>query len=145
MALLDGTYTSPRIVKSDSRGQLWKLLNGAEEHAPPEFGEIYMVTIQPGQSRGNHYHLKANEWFMILRGSARAVLTDPTSGNESSLDLSADEPAMLFVPAGLAHTFTNTDNDASELCMLAYSDQPYSPDDTVPYTQHPRMTQARQS
>ena len=41
MTILERTCTSPRIVKSDSRGQLWKLLSGAEQHTPAEFGEIY--------------------------------------------------------------------------------------------------------
>ena len=134
MTVLDGTYTSPRIVKSDSRGELWKLLNGTEENAPADFGEIYMVTVQPGQSRGGHYHPKANEWFTVLRGSARAVLTDPTSGKERFLELCADQPTMLFVSAGLAHSFTNTGVDGSELWISAYSDRPYDSEDTVRYT-----------
>ena len=133
MAVLDRAYTLPRIVKSDDRGQLWKVLNGAEEHAPAEFGEIYVVTVQPGHSRGGHYHPKANEWFTVLHGSARAVLTDPISSEERLVELSAGDPAMIFVPAGLAHSFTNTGNRGSELWILAYSDQPYDPDDTVIY------------
>jgi dTDP-4-dehydrorhamnose 3,5-epimerase-like enzyme len=138
MTILDRTCSSPRIVKSDSRGQLWKLLSGTDEHAPAEFGEIYMVTVQPGLSRGGHYHPKANEWFVILRGNALAVVADPTSGKERHLELSARDPVMLFVPAGAAHTFTNVGNDGAELWILAYSDQPYHADDTVTYTPDPR-------
>jgi len=132
MTVLDRAYTLPRTVKSDSRGQLWKILNGTE-HPPSEFGEIYVATVQPGHSRGGHYHPKANEWFTVLRGSARAVLTDPISGKDRSVELSAGEPTMLFVPAGLAHSFTNVDTGKLELWILAYSDQPYDPDDTVSY------------
>jgi oxalate decarboxylase/phosphoglucose isomerase-like protein (cupin superfamily) len=139
MTNLDRTFTSPRTVKSDSRGELWKVLNGAEQYSPANFGEIYMVTVQPGQSRGGHYHPQANEWFTVLRGSARAILTDPATGDERFLDLSAADPTILFVPAGLAHSFTNTGNGGSELWILAYSDQPYDPDDTVLYSPASRL------
>jgi dTDP-4-dehydrorhamnose 3,5-epimerase-like enzyme len=134
MTVLEGTLTSPRIVKSDSRGQLWKLLNGTEPNAPAGFGEIYMVTVQAGYSRGGHYHPRANEWFTILRGQARAVLTDPISREERQLELRAGDPSMLFVPAGVAHIFTNTGDDGMELWILAYSDQTYDPDDTIAYS-----------
>src|SRR6267378_1937103 len=45
MTILERTCTSPRIAKSDSRGQLWKLLNGAEQHVSTEFGEIYPTNV----------------------------------------------------------------------------------------------------
>jgi oxalate decarboxylase/phosphoglucose isomerase-like protein (cupin superfamily) len=134
MTVLDRTQVSPRIVKSDARGELWKLLNGAERDAPAAFGEIYMVTVRPGHSRGGHYHPRANEWFTVLRGSARAVLTDPISGEQRTVQLSALDPAMIFVPAGTAHSFTNTGEGSADLWILAYSDLPYQPDDTVIYS-----------
>lgn len=50
---------------------------------------------------------------------------------------------MIFVPAGLAHSFTNAGNGGSELWILAYSDQPYDPGDTVIYTPDPRCPRVR--
>jgi len=41
---------------------------------------------------------------------------------------------MLFVRAGLAHSFSNTGNDRWEPWILAYSDQRCDPNDTVVYT-----------
>lgn len=133
MTLLEMATLIPRNFKSDPRGWFLKVLTGTEDHITPGTGEIYLTMSHAGQIRGGHYHPKANEWFTALRGRARVLLTDPISGKSIEVELSAQVPQTLFVPAGLAHTITSDSQDASELWLLAYSDEQYDPDDTIPY------------
>ena len=107
-------------------------MTGLEPGLSDRVGETYIVMAVPGESRGGHYHPLANEWFTVIRGAAVTVLTDVATGEEFTLTLEADRPQTLMVHAGTAHRFENRSHD-SEFWLLAYSDQPYDPADTVPY------------
>ena len=52
-----------RIKKNtDKRGWLSEILR---EDKIGKFKQVYVVTIKPGQERGNHYHKKRKEWFCV--------------------------------------------------------------------------------
>ena len=133
MASLEDVRLIPRVRLADARGWLLKVIEGSEEGLPTRTGEVYVTLAHPGQVRGGHYHLEAAEWFTVIKGEADIRLTVPGGGETRALRLSAEQPATLFVPPGIAHAFRNA-SETEEMLLLAYASVAYDPGDTVPYT-----------
>ncbi|MCT1777143.1 NAD-dependent epimerase/dehydratase family protein [Brachybacterium sp. p3-SID957] len=73
-------------------------------------GQTSFSTTGPGITRGQHYHLRKAERFVVLSGSARIsiakVFGDPTE--RVDLDVDGDSPTAVDMPTGWAHNITNT-------------------------------------
>lgn len=123
----------PVRVHADPRGELWKVLTGSALDDRSAFGEIYLAFSHGGVERGNHYHEIATEWFLVLRGRMLCRLAVPGTGDKTSFVMEGENPAVLKVPAGIAHGFIVEGEEPAVL--LAYADREYdeqSPD-TIPY------------
>ncbi|MGZ7068832.1 MAG: polysaccharide biosynthesis C-terminal domain-containing protein, partial [Methanobacterium sp.] len=88
---------------------------------------------KPGEAKGGHYHLKANEWFTLITGKCEVKLASLITGQRQVLQLDAAAPITLYVPANIAHIFINTSE--CENILLAYSDQHYHPEDTIMFNE----------
>ncbi|GJG94155.1 dTDP-4-dehydrorhamnose 3,5-epimerase family protein [Cupriavidus pauculus] len=100
----------------DSRGDFMKLFHAptlAAQGLETDFAESYVSTSHAGVIRGMHFQRPPHDHAKIvscLTGRARDGLVDlrrgsPTFGQGISLMLSADAPAMLYIPRGIAHGF----------------------------------------
>jgi dTDP-4-dehydrorhamnose 3,5-epimerase-like enzyme len=121
----------PRKLLVDDRGWFLKVIEGTETGLPPFTGEVYLTMALPGQTRGGHYHKRANEWFTVVQGAAIVLLRNIETDEEMELKLNASEPLTLYVPPGIAHTFQNLRNATEPMILVAYSDQLYDPTDTI--------------
>lgn len=131
MALIDKIQIIPRKLIKDNRGWFLKVINGEENNLPKYTGEIYFTNALPGQSRGGHYHLRAKEWFTLIKGMCDLYLEDVETGEKLVLGLSSNEPTTIYVPNMIAHSFLNKSNE--EYLLMAYNDLLYDPTDTIPY------------
>lgn len=113
----------------DHRGWFLKVMDGFEDHLPDYTGEIYLTNALPGETKGGHYHKKANEWFTLIRGECELRLVDIVTGEKLFFELSFARPITIYVPNHIAHIFINRGSD--EFTLLAYSDQLYVPEDTI--------------
>jgi dTDP-4-dehydrorhamnose 3,5-epimerase-like enzyme len=123
----------PRQFRGDARGWLLKVIDGRERDLPPHTGEVYITMALPGQVRGNHFHHQCSEWFTVLQGEADVVLSVPGTGERLEMQLSAETPMTLFVPAGVAHAFRNPANSGNAMLLIAYASALYHISDTVPH------------
>lgn len=131
MNRLSGIETIRRSHVSDQRGSFLKIMHGAEPGLPDAMGEIYLVRGYPGQSRANHYHEAATEWFTVISGSAVLNLIDVESAASMTLTLDASDPVTVKVPPMVAHSFVN--NGDEDFVLIAYSDERYVPADTIAF------------
>lgn len=113
---MPGCYLLHGNRLGDARGDFLKLF-----HAPTlaalgletAFAESYVSTSHAGVVRGMHFQRPPHDHAKIvccLSGRARDGLVDlrrnsPMFGRSISLMLSADEPAMIYIPRGIAHGF----------------------------------------
>jgi dTDP-4-dehydrorhamnose 3,5-epimerase len=109
-AIADVLYTPLRAFK-DERGQF------AETFRAEWFPQVSWAKFQTNRSdsvagvlRGLHYHFHQVDYWVLTRGRIRVGLADlrpasPTYLQAHTLELSADEPAGLFIPIGVAHGF----------------------------------------
>lgn len=129
MSLLSKIKIIERKKIQDSRGWFLKVINGLEENIPAHTGEIYLTNATQGESKGGHYHEKANEWFTLVTGKCELKLNDISTGEKISIVLSSDIPQTVYVPNHIAHIFVN--HSVEDFILLAYSDQLYLPEDTI--------------
>lgn len=121
----------PRRLIKDERGWFLKAITGTEEGLPNKTGEVYLTMGKPGQSKGGHYHPKAQEWFTVIEGKATLKLEDIETKERKEIEMSLDSARSVFVPNNVAHIFDNSGD--TDFVVLAYTDLLYDPSDTIAY------------
>jgi oxalate decarboxylase/phosphoglucose isomerase-like protein (cupin superfamily) len=64
----------------------------------------HLVSIQPGHTRGNHYHPGQQEWLFTFHGAG--VLVWEAAG-EIRERLVAPDTTLIRIPPGIGHALTN--------------------------------------
>ncbi len=121
----------------DQRGWFLKIINGHESDLPSHTGEVYSILANPGESRANHYHRVAQEWFTLIQGQAQLQLEDVYTRERMLIRLDAKDPRTIFIPNNIAHSIVNL--GCEPYILIAYSDQLYDPIDTIPYELVPAL------
>jgi UDP-2-acetamido-2,6-beta-L-arabino-hexul-4-ose reductase len=107
-------------VKSDSRGSL------VEAFKFPNDGQLFYVVIKPGESRGNHYHNRKIERFLVIWGSATISVKDRESGNVMKATVTGDDPMVAKITPNNTHNIAAT----NEGCiLLVWVDEIFNPKD----------------
>ncbi|MFQ5963105.1 MAG: WxcM-like domain-containing protein [Candidatus Scalinduaceae bacterium] len=120
--------------KEDHRGWFLKILMNHQIEGKREFGEIYLSTAYPGETKGNHYHNFATEWFCLIKGKAILSLMDIKTKQKENIMLGEEIPMTIEVSPQIAHSVKNQGEDS--LFLLAYSDTPYDQQnaDSIPFS-----------
>jgi dTDP-4-dehydrorhamnose 3,5-epimerase-like enzyme len=132
MSLSEKIITYKRNKIADHRGWFLKVITGKEAYLPENTGEIYITMANPSEMKGGHYHLIANEWFTLIKGTCLLKLEDIETNERLELYIDAKDPITVFVPNGIAHGFFNSSID-QEFILIAYSNQLFDPADTIPF------------
>lgn len=119
-----------KLIKDD-RGWFLKAITGKEEGLPQHTGEVYLTMGKPGQSKGGHYHPKAQEWFTVIEGKAVLKLEDVETKEHREIEMSLEAAQSVYVPNNVAHIFDNAGD--TDFIVLAYTDLLYDPTDTIAY------------
>ena len=93
-------------IHSDERGWLVEMLKRNE--LKEDIKQIYVATIKPGCTRGNHYHLKRIEWFFVAGEKAELYLEDLETKKIICLKLSSKKPRVVTVFPKIAHAVKNS-------------------------------------
>jgi len=129
-SLSGGIEIISRKKIEDSRGYFLKLIDGNEPSNPFPC-EVYITSAKPGESKGGHYHLKAREWFTLIKGEALLTIVNIDTYEKSEIKLSDKVLETIYVSTGYAHNFLNVGNE--DFILLAYTDKKYDPTDTLIY------------
>ena len=118
---------SRNLIK-DNRGYFLKVINGNEPDNPFAC-EVYITSAKPGESKGGHYHLKAREWFTLIKGEALLTIIDVVTLEVVKIRICDATPETIYMPPGMAHSFLNAGDE--DFILLAFTDSKYQPEDTV--------------
>jgi len=88
---------------TDHRGAFTELVR-----AHGSAGQAGISTTLPGVTRGDHFHRRKIERFVVVQGSARIVLRRVLTDERHVIDVSGDEPVAVDMPTLWAHSITNT-------------------------------------
>lgn len=119
---IPGCYLLRGIQIEDSRGNFFKLFHSptlASLGLETEFPESFLTTSRRGVIRGMHFQIPPADHAKLVccvTGRARDGLVDlrkgsPTFGKSISFILSPDDPAVLYIPRGVAHGFAAHTDD----------------------------------
>lgn len=92
-------------------------------------GQTSFSSTVPGVTRGEHFHLRKVERFVVLSGSARISIARVGGSDKDRVDLNVtgDEPVAVDMPTGWAHNITNTGDDV--LITQFWINELYRPED----------------
>lgn len=113
--------------RSDERGDLVEAVKAGGGEA-----QVFYSTTRPGYTRGQHYHRRKVERFMVVRGQAEMRLRRLFSDEVVSFPVSGELPAIVDMPTLWVHSITNTGDE--DLVTLFFADEIFNPDhpDTFP-------------
>jgi dTDP-4-dehydrorhamnose 3,5-epimerase len=111
----------------DERGRLTEIFRASDDaHG---FGQCYITTCAAGVVKAWHRHrLQWDRWFCVA-GAAKVGIHD--GSNSQTVILTADQPQLLIIPAGLFHGFTpcHGHREASILNLPSREYDPANPDE----------------
>lgn len=94
-------------VHSDERGSFAEIFR--ENVLGAEFVQANHSRSLAGVVRGLHYHRKQADAWYLISGNAQAILADLRTRRSTprvvSVELTADDPQVLYIPPGVAHGF----------------------------------------
>ena len=122
-ALYPDGFAQALTMNTDARGTLFEAVKGGGG------GQTFVSTTKPGITRGDHFHLKKVERFLVVQGEAiiriRKVLGDVVWVYR----LSGDEPAWVDMPTLHTHSIENVgDRDLLTLFWTHDLFDPANPD-----------------
>jgi UDP-2-acetamido-2,6-beta-L-arabino-hexul-4-ose reductase len=114
-------------LRSDSRGHLFECL---QSHGGQSL--VFCSTSRPGVTRGEHFHLRKIERFLVLSGTGVIALRRLFDDAILRFAVSGGTPAIIDMPTMWTHSITNVGTD--ELLTLFWADEMLDPEhpDTYP-------------
>lgn len=125
-ALFPASYPIPLVRRTDLRGSLVETVraHGSE-------GQTFLSTTAPGITRGQHFHLRKVERFVVVSGEARISLRKVLTNEVMDFDVDGSAPAIIDMPTLWAHKITNTGD--AELTTMFWTNELFNPQDTDTY------------
>jgi UDP-2-acetamido-2,6-beta-L-arabino-hexul-4-ose reductase len=136
-ARFPGHYPIVLSPRTDNRGSLVEVVRSHGGH-----GQTFVSTTKPGITRGEHFHLRKVERFVVLRGGARISLRKLFTDEVVCFDVTGEAPVIVDMPTMWVHNITNTGE--SELTTLFWAHELFDPaaPDTFPEPVGPRAPAA---
>lgn len=88
-------------------------------------GQTGVSTTVPGITRGNHFHRRKIERFVVISGRARIVTRRVLTDDRLVFDVCGDEPVAIDMPTLWSHSITNTGD--SPLITAFWTDDLFDP------------------
>lgn len=133
------TARAPRFVdltaelKQDDRGLVYFPFQGQAGRAEPHaiLDSFHLVSILPGQVRGNHQHPHKREWLYLFHGEGNLVWRDER-GALQQRRLTGDQ-TLVIIPPGVPHALRNEGDRVLYLLAWRAPETPgVAEPDTVP-------------
>lgn len=112
---------------ADPRGSLVEAVKAAGGQT-----QVFYSKTNPGHTRGQHWHRRKLERFLVLSGQANITLRRLFTQEVVTFHVNGEVPAIVDMPTMWAHAITNNGDD--ELVTLFYVDEIFDPEDpdTIP-------------
>jgi len=99
-----------------------------------KFGQLSILKINPGCTRGNHYHTRKEEWFCCIRGMCELRLNNIKDGSSKVVVIDEKNREFILVRPFENHIVTNLSkhNDCELLTIISEQYNPEDPDTFKP-------------
>ena len=106
-------------LREDERGMLFEAIKG---HSG---GQTFLSTTRPGVTRGNHFHIKKVERFLVVEGEAVIRIRKMFDDQIHSFEVSGKIPQYIDMPTLHTHNITNT--GSSDLLTMFWANEIFDP------------------
>jgi UDP-2-acetamido-2,6-beta-L-arabino-hexul-4-ose reductase len=106
-------------VREDARGCLFEAVKS------PGGGQSFVSTTQPGMTRGNHYHRRKVERFLVIDGEAEIRIRRLFDECVVRYTVTGDGPQFVDMPTLHTHSITNIGN--TQLLTLFWANEIFDP------------------
>lgn len=122
-----------RVKHTREDGWLSELVSMNYGDEPFDCVHTYLVSVNPGKVRANHYHKKKEEWIAITAGKIALFLKDVVSGEVDMviMDTNSEKHEIIYIPPFVAHAVQNISN--TEASLIVFSKSPEDKEDTIPH------------
>ncbi|MFC7432506.1 MULTISPECIES: NAD-dependent epimerase/dehydratase family protein [unclassified Agrococcus] len=113
--------------RADARGSFVELVR-----ARGGTGQSSASTTAPGVTRGDHFHRRKFERFVVVSGRATIRLRRILSADVVAIPVDGDDPVAVDMPTLWSHSIENTGD--GPLVATFWTDDPFDPErpDTIP-------------
>lgn len=111
-------------IFNDKRGSL------VEAFKLPADGQINCIVINPNETRGNHYHLKNIEKFLVVYGVATIDVKNRVTGDMMGIVSSSGKPIVVTVIPNHTHRISTESEGA---VVLIWSKDQFNKDEPDTY------------
>lgn len=94
-------------------------------------GQVSFSTTHPGITRGNHFHIRKIERFIVLKGEATIQLRLKGTQEVIEFHLSGDVPSYVDMPVWYTHNIKNVGNE--DLYTQFWINEFFNPEDPDTY------------
>lgn len=74
----------------------------------PKDGQVSSLIVNPGELRGNHYHERKTEHFVVVYGSARICSKNRNTNDVMTVEVSGTKPMVVTIPPNHTHNLVAT-------------------------------------
>lgn len=113
--LPENAFSYPLRTHEDVRGSFTEFIKSDTD------GQVSVNVINPGYTKGNHWHHTKNEKFLVVSGSGVICLRKVGETEVVKISASANEPYVVDIPTGYIHNITNAGEH--KLVVLIWSDE----------------------
>jgi len=92
-------------LHADERGDLFEAIRMDGE------GQVFLSPTKPGVTRGDHFHTKKVERFIVVSGKAKIRLRKVMDDEIFTYEVSGDSPQAIDIPTLHAHNLTNVGDE----------------------------------
>ena len=120
------THLTKNIHDAHVNGSLtviWRDWDNIIDDAPKM---IYVTSVEPGEIKGPHLHLRRNSYFTCIRGKVVFIAKD-RSGNYVEIESSEDDPVLVQIPKNFPSAHINISDQKSTVLTIA--NLAWKPDD----------------
>lgn len=117
--LFPARYPVSLTRHTDPRGSLVELVR--ERNG----GQVFYSVTKPGVTRGNHFHRRKVERFVVLSGTAEIALRRIDGTERIVFAVSGESAAYIDMPTFYTHNITNTGSD--DLVTLFWTHELFDP------------------
>jgi dTDP-4-dehydrorhamnose 3,5-epimerase len=129
-----GDIAHVKLEKHDTKDINDKHVNGSltviwrdwDKIIEPEPKMVYISSVNPGEIKGPHMHLKRDSYFVCIHGKVVFIIKKITGEYEEIIS-SEDNPILVHVPKNISSAHINLDNKVSK--VLALADIAWKPND----------------
>lgn len=121
-ALYPSRLSNTMRLNSDSRGLLFEAVKGGGG------GQTFLSTTKPGATRGDHFHLRKVERFLVIQGTALIRIRKVLGDEVLEYHVSGDTPTSVEMPTLHTHSIVNA--GSNNLLTLFWCHELFDPENT---------------